>query len=59
MKGELKNKAAESISSIVSDIALRVESIMDYINGSKGIEPDADILETVNADIEELWSELT
>lgn len=59
MKSEFKERAADSINGVISDIASRVESIMDYINGSKGKEPDADILETVNADIEELWSKLT
>ena len=59
MKSEFKERAADSINGVISDIASRVESIMDYINGSKGKEPDVDILETVNADIEELWSKLT
>ena len=40
MKSEFKDRATDSINGVISDIALRVESIMDYINGSKGIESE-------------------
>lgn len=57
-KGELREKAVYGVSDVISEIASNVESIMDYINGAKGIESDSEILETVNADIENLWSSL-
>ena len=58
LKGELREKAVYGVSDVISEIASNVESIMDYINGAKGIESDSEILETVNADIENLWSSL-
>lgn len=58
-KGELREKAVYGAGDIISEIASEVESIMDYINGAKGVEPESEILDTVGADIENLWSALT
>lgn len=57
-KSELREKAVYGTDEVISEIASEVESIMDYINGAKGMEPDSEILDTVNADIENLWSAL-
>lgn len=59
LPGGLKYKIITGVENDLSDITGRVERIMEYIKGSKGKEPDREILDTVEADIEELWKELS
>lgn len=59
LPGGLKYKIITGVENDLLEIAGKLERIAEYIKGSKGKEPDGEILDTVEADIEELWKELS
>lgn len=59
LPGGLKYKIITGVENDLLEITGKVERIMEYIKGSRGKEPDREILDTVEADIEELWKELS